>query len=299
VHSVFRAIFSAVLVGVLLVGCGQQAEDDERALVSDADIAALQQESVPPETAPDAASSGRSFYLRLAWGRLAGEGRTPATAAVDWSGSVSVSEGTVALSRLNYFDSDSRPEAQGEGGRIAWVSHLQPRFAGLVARVELPSDDATVTVDTPLFRHTFRASELTGGDDAVFPVDAEGHAVSVSTIPASKCPGGFTLGYAQPAKDGTVVFGGRTTDRTGKFTGVFRFRELGDGTLSGAALDLDGRELARVRGTIVRNSDGGSFSAELIGANGHPLGSLTGLFDDPSYASRGAFQGSFEQACEE
>jgi len=297
VSAVFRAIIPAVVGALLLVGCGQLGDED-RSTISDAEITALQQTSVPPETAPDAASSGRSFYLRLAWGQLAGEA-APAS-AVDWSGSVTVSQGTVALSRLDYFDASGRPEVQAaEPGRIEWASRLQPQFAGLIARVELPSDDATVTVDMPLFRHTFRASELTGGDDAVYAVDSDGHAVSVSSIPASRCPGGFTLGYVRPAKDGSVAFGGRTTDRTGRFTGTIRFHELGDGTLLGRVIDLDGRESARVRGTIVRTSDGGSFSAELVDDSGHPLGSLTGLFDDPSYASRGAFQGSFEQGCEE
>lgn len=295
--SLFRVILPAVLGAVLLSACGQLADEDDRALISDADIVALQQESVPPEVAPDAASSGRSFYLRLTWGRLAAEGQPEAT--VDWSGSVTVSEGTVQLTRLNYFAGADRPDARGEGGRVEWTSRLRPQFAGLVARVELPSDDATVTVDMPLFRHTFRASELTGGDDAVYPVDADGHVVSVSTIPASKCPGGFALGYVKTARDGSQAFAGRLTDRTGRFIGTLRFHELADRTLRGTAVDLEGREMARVRGTWVGGASGGSFSAELIDASGHPLGSLTGLSDDPSYASRGDFQGTFEQACEE
>jgi hypothetical protein len=297
VHSLLKGLAPAILGSLLLMACGQ-AEEDERSLIPDSDIAALQDEAVPPEVAPAAATSGRSFYLRLAWGLLAGDRQ--ARDWVDWSGSLSVSEGTVQLSHLTYFERSDRPDAQPEPDRIGWTSRTKPHFDGLVARVELPSDDATVTVDTPLFHHTFRANELTGGDDAIFPVDAEGHAVSVSSIPASSCAGGFTLGYLRPAtRAGWVAFGGRVTDRSGRFTGTVRFRELEDGTVQGRVTDADGRETAKVRGTVVRTSDGGSISAELIDASGRTLGSLTGLFENPSYGLRGAFQGSFEQTCEE
>ncbi|MBS2031555.1 MAG: hypothetical protein JST54_26890 [Deltaproteobacteria bacterium] len=291
----FRSLGFAAVAAVALAACGP-AEDDERALIPDSDVAALQQETVPPETPAAASTSGRSFYLRLAWGLLAGDKSAPNW--VDWTGSLSASEGTVQLTHLTYFDREDRPDAQTEADRISWVSKTKPHFDGIVARVELPSDDATVTFETPAFSRTFRASELAGGDDAVFPVDSAGHVVSVSSIPASSCTGGFVLGYLRPATRASwVAFAGRTTDRTGKFTGTVRFRELEDGTLQGKTMDLDGKITGSVRGTVVRSADGGSFSAELLDAQGRNQGSLTGLFENASYSQRGAFQGSFEQPC--
>ena len=290
-----RSFAIAALAALALAACGAQ-EDDERALIPDSELAALQQETVPPETAPAAATSGRSFYLRLAWGLLAGDKSAPSW--IDWTGSLSASEGTVQLTHLTYFDREDRPDAQTEASRISWVSKTKPHFDGIVARVELPSDDATVTFDTPAFSRTFRASELAGGDDAVFPVDTAGHVVSVSSLPASSCAGGFALGYLRQATRASwVAFAGRTTDRTGKFTGTVRFRELEDGTIQGHTMDLDGKVTGSVRGTVVRSEDGGSFSAELLDGQGRNQGSITGLFENATYSNRGAFQGSFELPC--
>lgn len=286
---------AALCAALLLTACG--GEEDERALIPESDLAALQQELVPPEVAPGPSSAGRSLYLRLAWGYLAG--KRGASEVVDWSGQLSVTEGRVQLTHLTYFEGHDRPEAQVADDHVAWISRTRPHFDGIVVRLELPSDDATVTVDMPRFHRTFRASELTGGDDAVFPVDDAGHVVSVSSIPASNCPGGFALGYLRPSRFGWTAFAGRITDRTGKVTGTLRFRVLEDGTLQGRLVDLEGNELGSVRGTVVRTPDGGSFSAELTSVEGRGLGSLTGLFENPSYSARGAFQGSYEQACPE
>lgn len=293
-HSALKLSVAALSAALFLVACG--GEEDERSLIPDSELAAVQQDLVPPEVAPAPSSAGRSLYVRLAWGLLAGD--KAARETVDWSGQLSVSEGTVQLTYLTYFDRADKPLAQTAPDHISWTSRTRPHFDGLVARLELPSDDATVTVDMPGFHRTFRASELTGGDEALFPVDAAGHVVSVSSIPASGCAGGFALGYVKPARLGWTAFAGRITDRNGKFVGTVRFREAEDGTLRGRLVDGDGNELGTVAGTVVRTQDGGSFSAELTGADGRGLGSLTGLFENPSYSARGAFQGSYERACD-
>jgi hypothetical protein len=301
VVGVRSALNTWLLCGALALAgaaCAPPAED-EASLVTDAEINSLQQDLVPPEQAPTQASSGKTFYVRLAWGFLAG--KPAAQNWIDWTGSLSVDQGTVQLTHLTYFEKTDKPAAQTESDRISWTSRTKPHFDGLIARVEVPSDDATLTFDTPPFHHAFRATELTGGDDAVFPVDSAGHAVSVSSVPASACKGGFVLGYLRPARAGWMAFGGRSTDRTGQFNGRLRFRSLDDGTIKGRMLDDDGRETATVRGTLVREGEGGgSFSAELVDpGTGRTLGSITGIYTSPSYSARGSFQGTFEQVCEE
>ncbi len=280
------------------VACGAPVAS-QPGLISDREIGELQQELVPPAQTPTQAASGKTFYVRLAWGFLAGN-EQPAP-NVDWSGSLSVDQGTVQLSQLTYFEGGDRPVAQNEPSKISWVSQTNRHFDGLVARVEVPSDDATLTFDTSRFHHEFRASELTGGDDAVFPVDALGQAVSVSSVPASSCQGGFVLGYLRPGQDGLVAFGGRITDRTGAFAGRARFEAVDDGTIAGNLVGEDGRSLAVLRGTLVsRDMGGGSFSAEMVDPrSGRALGSLTGIYASPQAASRGEFEGTFEQVCSE
>jgi hypothetical protein len=296
VHSVLNRWS---LVGLLALGAAActPPDEDERSLVTDQEIAEMHQALVPPEVPPTQASTGKSFYVRLTWGLLAGNAL--AKDWVDWSGSLSTDEGSVQLSHLIYFENEDHPDGSTSPSSIEWTSHTRPHFDGLVARVEVPDDANTLTLSMPHFERSFRASELTGGDDAVFNVDGEGHAVSLSALPASDCPGGFVIGYMRPAKLGWLAFGGRTTDRTGRFNGTLRFRGLDDGTLKGQMVDESGNVVAQVHGTVVQENNGGSFSAELVDAEGHALGSFTGLYTSPSYSNRGSFQGIFEQTCHE
>jgi hypothetical protein len=283
-----------------LLACGQP-EESESALVSDTELLALRDQAVPPEVGPAQAPSGRSFYVRLTWGRLEGrQGKAVgASSVVLGQGTLTVDQGTVQLSRTLTSDSRAASATQDAPDRIAWTGEAAQGFDGVVARVEVPSDDATLTIETPRFRRAFRASELEGGDDAVFAVGS-GVSMSVASVPASVCPGGFVLGSWKASRWGWLAFGGRTTDRTGRLQGLLRFRVGEDGALKGRLLDESGREQATVRGTLVREGDvGGSFSAEIIDGSGRALGSLTGLFSPATGASLGSFQATYEQVCEE
>ncbi len=298
-HVNARWLAVMVASALTVVACAPPSEGSESSSITDRELSELQQEAVPPALPPSQAASGKTFYVRVAWGLLAGDPQ--ARSATDWAGSLSLDQGTLHLSQLNFVEGGDHPSAQVEPNRVSWSSQTQHAADGLVARVEVPSDDATLTLDTPSFHREIRASELTGGDDAVFPVDASGLAVSISSIAASSCKGGFVLGYLRPGSDGSLSFGGRTTDRTGAFAGRIRFQSADDGTVSGTLVAEDGRVEALVRGTVVRELDGGgSISAELVDPRtSRTLGSLTGVYAPPTYASRGAFQGSFEQSCNE
>jgi hypothetical protein len=278
------ALLAVLVVGAL--GCGQL--DPSQRTVSDSQLAELRVQRVLPQPEVTPARAGRSFYLRLTWGDLGGADAR--VSALDASGEIAVSQGTVQPVGVLAFRA-APPLLQVMPDRVLLRTQVAAGFAGLVVRVEVPRDDALITVTLPGLRRSFRASELTGGDEATFPLDLGGHTASVSSLPASLCPGGFTLGWVRPSPRG-LAFGGRVLDRTGKLTGTIRFNALEHGTLQGAITDAAGHVSASVRGTLVRADDGGSFSAELLDARGRDLGALTGLFD-----ARGAFQGSAEQIC--
>lgn len=280
-------LFTAVVLGAL--GCGQ-LDGSGRAAIPESQLAELRAVPVLPEHPSAPARAGRSFYLRLAWGALDGEGR--GGRLVDGAGELSVSEGTLAVVGLLSFRA-AAPVVEAQGSSVRWRAQAGAGFTGLVLRVEVPRDDALIALTVPGLRRTFRASELTGGDEASFSLDGEGHALSVSALPASLCPGGFAWGFFR-SLDGSVHFGGRLTDRSGKRAGSIRFRAAEDGTLQGQLTDASGAVIASVRGTLVRADDGGSFSAELLDLRGRDLGALTGLFD-----ARGAFQASAEEVCGE
>ena len=298
--SPLRSLLGFLVLSGLLA-CGQP-EESESALVTDSELLSLRDQAVPPEVGPAQAPSGRSFYVRLTWGRLEGrQGKAPAVAGqgILGQGTLSVDQGTVQLSRTLTSDVRAASAVQDTPDRISWTGEQAQGFDGVVARVEVPSDDATLTIETPRFRRAFRASELEGGDDAVFSVGA-GVSMSVASVPASVCPGGFVLGSWKASKWGWLAFGGRTTDRTGRLQGLLRFRVGEDGALQGRLLDESGREQATVRGTLVREGVvGGSFSAEIIDGSGRALGSLTGLFSPAPGGTLGSFQATYEQVCEE
>ena len=282
-----RSLGVLLAVGVLGgFGCGQL--DVGSRAISDGRLSELREERVLPQPGVMPALAGRSFYLRLTFGDLGGE-RAP-SAMLDGRGEILVSEGTVQPVGVHAFRTRS-PSLDVLPDRVRFGARVASGFVGLVVRVEVPRDDALITVDLPGLHRSFRASELTGGDETSFPLEMAGHTASISSVPASLCPGGFTLGWVRQSA-GAIAFGGRVMDRTGKLTGAIRFSALEDGTLQGQITDAAGRVTATVRGTLVRANDGGSFSAELLDARGHDLGALTGLFD-----GRGAFQGSAEEIC--
>ena len=164
VNARILAVLGASTLSV--VACVPPTEGSVSSCISDREVSELRQEAVPPAEAPTQAASGKTFYVRLGWGLLAGDEQ--ARSATDWAGSLSVDQGTLHLSHLNFVEGGDHPTAQIDSNRVSWTSQTQHGFDGLVARVEVPSDDATLTFDTPSFHRQIRASELTGGDDAVF-----------------------------------------------------------------------------------------------------------------------------------
>jgi hypothetical protein len=282
---------------LILAACGPaRLEDDGSNLFREDEITSLRQQIVPPETAPDQSATGKSFYVRVAWSDLSGKGA--GLVIPDWAGSFTADDGTVQLTHILFQDGSDQPEASGDSSQIRWSSRGNAQLGGLVARVEVPADDATLSLEMPLFHRTFRASELTGGDDAIFPIDAEGHVVTVSSIPASSCKGGFVLGAVKSGQ-GWFGFAGRASDRTGRFMGTIRFRTYEDGSIKGRLLDDSGRVIARLGGTLVQDREkGGSYSAELVTQDDKPIGSITGIYTGPTSSQRGSFQGTYEQVCE-
>jgi hypothetical protein len=273
------------LAALLLAGlaaCGVGAESEE-SLVTDAEIGGLQHQALTEVVAPPPAAAPSS-HVRLAWGYLAGKVGAPHW--IDWSGDLQVEGGTATLEHLIYFEHSDHFDPGTDPSEVQWTSRTRPHFDGLVIRVDPGTGSGVVHVTTPEFTTDLDAAQLAQGVEQHFTVDAAGHEVSISSIPAAGC-GGFALGYERPSHHGWLAFGGRLTDATGAFTHLLRFRADGP-TLTARVLDEQRQVVATGQGQL----DGEHFSLTLTRTDGSAFGTVQGLWRGPSYSARGAFQGT-------
>src|SRR2546426_5081398 len=146
----------------------------------------------------DSVPGDSTFAVRILWGQLAGN--PGATAEIDWSGSVSVSRGGVAVLRTIAFEwpGDHIVMPRGNRQTVQFVSHTKPDFDGLLLMVhDVPgADPTTFTFTTPPYTHTWTLAELKTAN-LVVPVDSLGNAVSITGTPRKhrECPSGFTRGF--------------------------------------------------------------------------------------------------------
>src|SRR5438132_3260742 len=140
---------NALIFGSLLVaaGCGPQTEDE---LIPDSEVEAVQleqQQSAITATEATTAAAPAPFHLRLAWGYLGG--KRDARSWVNWTGGVSIDDGTATLEHLTYFDRRDEPVPSDDPRKVAWVSRTLPHFDGLIVKVVPTAQSHAVTFATP------------------------------------------------------------------------------------------------------------------------------------------------------
>lgn len=278
---------------VVLAGCGPLSEEE---LIGDDELSSLvsERQSMTSEVSQQPAAAP-AFYVRLAWGYLAGN--RSASSWLSWSGKASADGGAkVSLSHLIYFDRHDRPVPSTGPGEVSWRSRTLPHFDGLVLKVEPTVASTSLTFATPPYSRTLAVADLAVGLNEHVVVDAAGHEVSISSVPAKGC-GGFALGYERAAPAGWLGFAGLVTDETGAITGRLRFRSDG-GQLQARLIAADGSQPYRlnVKGEVVATGEGeldeatGAFELRLVKPDGSSAGKVRGLFVAPSYSPRGTFQ---------
>jgi len=272
----------------LLTGCGLGSEES---LLPDADITDAQVESVDSAisvvTTP---GSPAAFHVRVAWGYLAGKRNWDET-WVDWSGSLGVSSGEVALEHLVFFEPRDRPVPSSNPSQVSWKSRTGPHYDGLVMKVMPSTSDAVVHVQTPLLSVDLPTQALAAGLERYEVVDDAGHEVAISSIPDTDC-GGFVFGYELPVlRSSGLVFGGRLTTASGKTAGMLRFHANGD-KLEGRLLGNENAILARGTGHLDTTAQESTIDLMLNKPDGARFGTIHALFHPPSYSVRGSFEGT-------
>ncbi|MGC4117610.1 MAG: hypothetical protein QM765_24250 [Myxococcales bacterium] len=276
-------VVAAMAVAFALAGCGGASWGEEERLIPDSEIDAMQSEIVSTSTETPAAGGA---YVKVVWGYLAGKFRD-APGWISWNGSLSVDSGRATLESLVFFDPHDALQPQSAPNRIDFKSRTMPHYDGLVALVEPGGANDKVHLETASFTTEIGGSELAQGVNLHHVVDAEGHEVSITSVPAGAC-GGFAYGYQRKAARGWLGFAGRFTDATGAVQGRLRFRADGE-VVTGRLLDEDKAVVAEGSGTLT----GESFELSLTKSDGSPLGTVKGIYQPPHYSARGAFQATW------
>ncbi|MFT3706849.1 MAG: hypothetical protein QM817_04200 [Archangium sp.] len=216
-------------------------------------------------------------HVRLAWGLLAWAGKGAKPTATDWTGGLTLSDGTATLDMSTFFEKGDSA-ANGEANQVKWNSHTYPHFDGVIATLKPGSSASTVAIVTPNFEKTLSIAELVSGGEVRFPVDAAGHEFSISPLPDEDAScSNFVVGFVRDSS-----FKGLVLSNLGDRLGKLRFDILTDGTLSAEQVDLNGEVVASGTGTI--DAAAHTFTIS-IGKS-----TVSGIYADPSYSSRGSFQ---------
>ena len=286
-----RSSLLLTLSALALAGCGGVNWTEDEKLIPDSEIDTQQSLIVSSEATAPAAGAPQGAYVKVAWGYLAGR-LVGAPGWIDWTGSLSVDSGAAALQSLVYFDRGDSPMPSAAANEIDWHSRTWPHYDGVIARVQPGAALDAVHFKTPPFAQDLSAADLAQGQNLHYVVDADGHEVSINSIPAGAC-GGFAYGYERIARKGWLGFGGLITEPAGKVIGRLRFRVEG-GTLFARVVGIDKTVLAEGEGTLTASAEGGSYEISLHKPDGTDFGKVQGVFQAPSYAVRGAFQATWK-----
>ena len=296
----------ALLAAMVSEEAAALSEDDEDSL-SDDD---------PSLRAPQI----RRTFVRILWGQLDGEFDPEADRSsvelLDWSGSVKVSEGVVALKRTILFErpSDHRlPRVSRDS--LAWKSATGPHFDGVLVCVLSRLDDedlGQLVFETPQYDVTLDIADLDGFEQVV-AVDENGNAVSIQAQVQDqvRCAAGFVSGFWKSIEDRPETeaiemggFRGRYVGQNGVTTGFlmgfYGLDSEGQRVMVGKFIGRDGRIQGLIAGTWIPESDGmGMFQARWVNRSGKHLGTLQGRYieNGEREIGDGFFGGRYREIC--
>ncbi|HKK69838.1 MAG TPA: hypothetical protein VKA86_01375 [Candidatus Krumholzibacteria bacterium] len=266
----------------------------------------------------------RRTFVRILWGQLDGEfdretvSATP-EAGLDWSGSLKVTDGVIALKRTILFERpfDHRlPRVERDS--LAWVSRTGPHYDGVLvcvmSRVEDGVAPGELILETPLFRTSLTIDTL-DGTERIVAVDDVGNAVSIQAHVQDQrfCGEGFVTGFWKGVEDRPETdaiemgaFRGRYVGRSGSTTGflmgLYGLDSQGERVMIGKYIGRGGRVKGLIRGTWDPGTSGdgmGTFQARWVNRNGLHLGTVQGRYleNDANEPGDGFFEGRYEEIC--
>jgi len=251
-------------------------------------------------------------YLRILWGQLDSQPSSDAAApstGLDWSGSLKVTGGVLALKRTILFEWPADhllPRSDRQS--LSWVSHTGPHFDGLLLCVLQRPDttgsypEGSISFDSGPYSTTIDLADL-DGLDRTESVDDQGNAISFEGKTLSDCPAGFMRGYwvRVPGINGGF-FRGHWVSQLGAVRGHMRGRwgvnEAGERVFAGKIIDRAGKVRGLIEGSWQPEQDGmGELSGHWAAQSGQIEGEFHGKFITRSDLGLGFFRASWSAEC--
>ncbi|MFQ5599019.1 MAG: hypothetical protein ACE5G2_00540 [Candidatus Krumholzibacteriia bacterium] len=284
---------------------------DESAAFGDPELAKLEaEENIVVVADSDTVIENNSFALRILWGQL--EGNPEAEDVIDWSGSISVSSGAVAVLRTIAFERPTDHLLPRENRQVVgFRSITRPHFDGLLLVIKDDSDAAaTLTFDTGPYAGSWTLSELREINE-VIAVDDLGNEVSLTGMPLRNdpaCPSGFVRGHWMVREGERGFFRGLWIAEYGRpvghIRGHFGVNDEGMRVWFGKIIGRGGRIIGLARGTFEPSEDpehpGGTFRGHWAARPGERAGVVGGHYVPVREGERGAvgfFQGRWKTDC--
>ena len=283
---------------------------DEAAMLSDEELLAeiVEDKNVSDPLFNEAAenstsSSGtRAYEVRVTWGML--ERDPTATELIDWSGSVQVSRGVLAVLRTIHFEDElhgdrlhlPRPNPR----ELAFSSYTDTHSDGLLLLVidrGLSEAPGRLTIQAGKYTRTFTFGEL-ASLNLIEPVGPNANAVSIISRNRTARPvaGGFLTGRWAKKGAGEGKLYGRWIDGEGATVGVLRGiwgeRRDGEKVFFAKYVDLHGEYGGLLAGHWSYDGDerSGVFEGEWFSRDRQESGVVSGHFQ-PGRHGRGFFSG--------
>ncbi len=273
---------------------------------------------------------GGFYHLRALWGRLCLD--TASTDIVDWSGSLSISDGAMIIRRTIHFElgQDYIP-TRTDRQLVEWVSYTTVHNDGVMIDIHVPDtvDLAAVTLDftTGPYTRTFALAELVALDTIVYLEDVDSNAVAFYGFQLNRrvCPHGHLMGGWGYDEDGEGVFRGTWMSRSGWVAGYlnghFGQTDDGDQVFFGKWINRSGECEGLLRGIYgpIGNGDGfgngngngqgddhgnqnrrhrGWFAGDVFDAAEVPIGVMKGKYSSRANRANGFFAGRWKLSCD-
>jgi hypothetical protein len=264
--------------------------------------------------AVDGSPSYNLYVIRLTWGVLPqGDGGavTEDGEDVDWSGTISSTNGTlVALRRILFEPREDHIVYPREDPTVLeFVSQTHGHFDGLLLLLAVPveEDDGSglLTFETGPFTQSWTYAELDSLNE-IYDAEVAGHQVSIVSFrrEPGACEAGFVVGHWHGDGLGRGVFRGIWMAYDGQAHGFLRghygARPGGPNVVYGKYFDGDGNFLGFIRGSyIITGRTFGRFRAVWLDADDQKAGGMRGHWAHIPRTRRGFFVGSWFTNCME
>jgi hypothetical protein len=249
-----------------------------------------------------AAAGFKAYVVRVAWGLL--EGDSTATEVIDWSGSVRVSRGVLAVLKVIRFEREQGDHLQlPRTGRqeLAFTSHTRTHYDGLALLIvdhDTANGTGELTIQAGGYARMFTFEEL-DSLNVVEPVGANGgNAASIISGSKEARPfvGGFLAGRWLKTDDRGGEFHGRWINgngtNAGSLRGIWGVRRNGENVFFGKYVGMNGEFGGLLAGHWNYNDDhGGVFEGRWFNRDREESGKVAGHFKLGRDDGRGFFHG--------